>query len=253
MATTVIISVLATFTAVIIILAIIYFFMTLYKRKRESRRELIYDVPYAYELPPLPPRILRRNSGIYDTISNGSNGDPQNQPQTMIDNNTSQCQSRSLDRVALADSEVPVVVSCIATLNNSSLRNESDAEDTANDAAISQCPPVSPVEALIGTRPSTQLDLSSERANETETEPPLNLEIGEITDLEELTGVEDQIGELRILGMNVTANVLYQPSTRFQLERNPAYNTNVAIAPEIETSENVAYEHCESNNISLIP
>ena len=47
---------------------------------------------------------------------------------------------------------------------------------------------------------------------------------------------------------NVAMNVSYQPSTNLNFERNFAYGTNVAIAPEIETSENIAYEHSESNN-----
>ena len=52
--------------------------------------------------------------------------------------------------------------------------------------------------------------------------------------------------ELRIPSPNITENVSYQPTTSFSQERNPAYGTNVAIAPEIETSENIAYEHSKS-------
>ena len=42
---------------------------------------------------------------------------------------------------------------------------------------------------------------------------------------------------------NVTEDASYQPSTRFSLEMNLAYGTNIAIAPEIEASNNIAYEH----------
>ena len=43
-------------------------------------------------------------------------------------------------------------------------------------------------------------------------------------------------------------NSAYQPSTNFSFARNPAYGTNVGIAPEIETEDNAAY-HC---NIAIL-
>ena len=36
-------------------------------------------------------------------------------------------------------------------------------------------------------------------------------------------------------------NSAYQPSTNFLFATNPAYGTNIGIAPEIETEENAAY------------
>ena len=61
----------------------------------------------------------------------------------------------------------------------------------------------------------------------------------------ELTDVEDQVNEPR---MNIMVNVSYQPSsTCFNIERNPAYGTDIAVAPEIETSENITYECCKNS------
>ena len=83
----IIISVIVTITAVIIVLVSTYFIVTQCKKKKESGRELIYDVPYGYELPAYLPFllhahvVLRRNSEIYETISNGSNDELHNQPQ----------------------------------------------------------------------------------------------------------------------------------------------------------------------------
>ena len=210
-------------------------------RKRKSKRELLYDVPYNYELPPLPPRIKRTDSGIYDTISNGSNDGLQNQPLAHVDN-ISQCEHRSQDRVVLPSSEVPA-----ASMSPPSGEND----NTVNDTVVSQFPPANP-EAIISARPvsssctqSVEIDLSSERTNGSDL--LLNLEVG-VTTNEPI--VETQNDELRTPKtiLNITANVSYQPSTNFDFERNPAYRTNVAIAPEIETHENIAYEHSESNN-----
>ena len=44
-------------------------------------------------------------------------------------------------------------------------------------------------------------------------------------------------------GVRMQENVSYQPSTNFIFATNPAYETDIAIAPEIPTEENVAYQH----------
>ena len=46
-------------------------------------------------------------------------------------------------------------------------------------------------------------------------------------------------------GIRMSENVSYQPSlvSSITLDPNPTYGTNVAIAPEIETEENIAYQH----------
>ena len=71
--------ILTTVLAVTVAVGLIYFAGTQCRRK--SRGQLLYDAPYNYELPPLPPHIQRTDSGIYDTISNSSKDGQQNQPQ----------------------------------------------------------------------------------------------------------------------------------------------------------------------------
>ena len=160
------------------------------------------------------------DSGIYDTISNGSKDGLQDQPQGYT-----QSETKSLDsKVVSPDSEILAANSC---LNNSPLSDENG--NTVIDIAISQFP--STDTAWLSSTRSVGIDSSSERAD-----LPLNLD----TDTAE--NLNDE------LSPNVTENVSYQPSTKFSQERNPAYGTNVAIALEIDTSENIAYEHSEFNN-----
>ena len=152
------------------------------------------------------------SSGINDAISNGSNCDLQNQPQVNVQ--ISQRESRSLDRahsvqVVLPDSEVSA-----ATDNSQCYRTDKNGN---TESVISHAT----TNATTCTRPSsTQLDLSSERADGASVQ--LNQEVGVTT---------------------VTNSSDFKPNTNFDVERNLAYGTNIAIAPEIETSENMAYEH----------
>ena len=64
------ISVVATLVLIIAVSTVV-FMLRKYYIKRRLRHEY-YDVPdhLIYALPPLPPRIQRKDSGIYDTISN---------------------------------------------------------------------------------------------------------------------------------------------------------------------------------------
>ena len=43
-------------------------------------------------------------------------------------------------------------------------------------------------------------------------------------------------------GLHLQENVSYQPSTKFTLATNLAYGADIAIAPEVETERNMAYE-----------
>jgi hypothetical protein len=102
--------------------------------------------------------------------------------------------------------------------------HKSDGEVIAatSNIAISQLPSTNPDTARLS---ATHSYSPSERAN-----LPLNL----ATNRAEIPN-----DELGIPSPNTTENVSYQPSTRFSLERNPAYGTSIAIAPEIETSANI--------------
>jgi hypothetical protein len=178
----------------LVAISLFYFAGTRYRRGKL----VIYDTPYNYDLPPLPPHLQRMDSRIYDTISNSHRDDPQNQP-----------------------------------LTHTQGYHKSDREIIAatNDVAISLLPSTNPDTARLS---ATHSYSPSERAN-----LPLNL----ATNRAEIPN-----DELGIPSPNTTENVSYQPSTRFSLERNPAYGTkNIAIAPEIETSTNIAYEHINPN------
>ena len=115
-----------------------------------------------------------------------------------------------------------------------SLDNKFESEhDESGEFVTSQFPSTNPDDSStlsIGPGP----DSPSERAN-----LPLNL----ATD-DRAENPNDEFGV--IPSPNVIENVSYQQSTRFSLERNPAYGTDIAIAPEIGTRANIAYEHTVS-------
>ena len=77
---------------------------------------------------------------------------------------------------------------------------------------------------------------------------PLN---GEITN--EFTGAEESPYDELIRTDVVRENLSHQSSKIFDFEANPAYGTDVAIAPEIATSDNIAYETGESTMSQYIP
>jgi hypothetical protein len=194
---------LVTVIAVMVAIPLVYFAGARYRRGHS----VIYDIPYNYELPPLPPRLQRMDSGIY----NNSNGDIlQNQPLTHP-----RTQSESDNKL---DGEIIAANRCLIN----SPFNVKSCE--AMNLAISQ---------FLSTNSDT-VRLSSTHSDSPSIESPLNLATNR---------AKTPNDELGIPSPNVTENVSYQPSTRFSLERNPAYGTNIAIAPEIETSANIAYEH----------
>ena len=309
---------LTTVIAVVVVVALVYFAGTRYKRI--SRGQLIYDVPYNYELPPLPPRIRRMDSGIYDTISNGSKDGLQDQLQGYA-----QSELKSLDsKVVSPEYEIFAAINSNSPVSNENDNTEisSTNPDTAsthlvgadssseradlplnldtdtaenlndelripnpniteinlvptsvqkeilliaiapeietseniayeysesnntNETVVSQSS-IASSDAVVSIVPppthSIETDSSLERVDRADL--PSNLEVREPR---EDSTAENTNGELRVPSPDVAVNASYQPSTNFNLERNSAYGTNVAIAPEIETSENIAYEHNKS-------
>ena len=62
---------------------------------------------------------------------------------------------------------------------------------------------------------------------------------------------ESMICEETAIHVQMQKNTSYQPSTSFVCFNNPAYGTDVAIAPEIPTEDNIAYQHtCSSQQSS---
>ena len=215
------ISMLVTLTAVIIVVMVVVILCFAGTRYRRGQLT-IYDTPYNYQLPPLPPRVLRMDSGNYDTISNGSKYDLQRQPLGYT-----QSESNSLDNKL--DDET------IITANRCLINSFSDESvEATNGIAISRFPSTNPDTAKDSATHSIGIDSPSERAN-----LPLNLATDD--------RANDELGN--IPSPNVIENISYQPSTRFSLERNPAYGTDIAIAPEIETNASIAYK----SNVQSLP
>ena len=227
----------AVLTAVLVAIALICLY-----RKR-FRRELVYDVPTNYKQPPLPPCVRRLDSGIDDTNTN-NNTDDQSPAHVhnvicQLESSTSQLE----DGIVSPDSEVTVATSSTTTPNNSP-PSEKNNTDIVNNTIIAQSLAISP-DAVVSARPpspthSVEMDLSLERADGTDL--LLNLEVG--VAIKESTA-ENMTDECRVPTPDVAVNALYQPSTNFNFERNSAYGTDVAIAPEIQTSKNIAYEHSD--------
>ena len=206
-------------TLIIVIIVVMVAIILLYFVGTRCRRgQLIpYNTSHNYQLPPLPPRTLRTDSGNYDTISNGSKDDLQRQPPGYT-----QSESNSLDNKL--DDETTAANRCLINPFND------ESVEATNGIAISQFPSTNPDTAKDSATHSIGIDSPSERAN-----LPLNL----ATD-DRAENPNDEFGV--IPSPNVIENVSYQPSTRFSLERNPAYGTDIAIAPEIGTRANIAYK-----------
>ena len=159
-------------TIAIILLGIAALFKMLSNWKKRSIN--IYEIPYDYAVPPLPPSITvtRIDSVIYDTIS----------------------------------------------------------EDFFKDISLQQADAPSQTESPNGT---VSLDVASDSRD---------------AKLNSMEFDEDHTSEQRNendTGIRMLENESYQPSlvSNIMLDPNPTYGTNVATAPEIETEENIAYQH----------
>ena len=88
--------------------------------------------------------------------------------------------------------------------------------------------------------------------------PPHDEEISQVHLEESSTGDHHHMHpsgntEALVDGTTMKANESYE-TTKFNahLVRNPAYGTNIAIAPEIATEENVAYDHHVHRSITQV-
>ena len=64
------------------------------------------------------------------------------------------------------------------------------------------------------------------------------------------TSQEESMTREETVHVLMQENASYQPSTNFDLFTNPAYGTDIAIAPEIPTEINIAYQHMYSSQQS---
>ena len=168
----------------------------------------IYDAPYTnHHLPPLPSRTQRM------AIYNSSRDDQQNQPLGNI-----QSESKSLDNKFESEG-----ITANRSLNNNSQLSDKSGKATNETVVLSQSP---------STNPDTTEDSStfSIRPDSPSDSLLLNLAIDDRAE-----NPNDELGIIPSPHVTEIAS-----STRFSLEMNPA------IAPEVETRANIAYEHMVS-------
>ena len=237
-------------TVVIVAVALVYFSRNRYRRK--SREQLIqYDATYNYELPTL---LQRMDSENHDATSNDSeNRQPHGYTQSKFpeskpilpDSTPVSPESKPVlpvikpvspdskpaspdSKPALPDSKPVSPDSEISSAANSCLNNsplgDENGNVAVNDNPISQFPSTNLDTAKPLSVHSVGTDSPSEGADLT-----LNLAIDIVENLSD---------EPRTPSPNIDEKVSYQSSTRFSLERNPAY-------------KNIAYEHMISSSQPL--
>ena len=226
-------------TIVIILLGVPIFKMLSNWKKRSLN---IYENPYDYAVSPLPPcnTFRRIDSEIYDTISEDFCKDVSLQQADALSQTESPNGTASLD--VASDSRD-------AKLNSMEFNEDHTGEQHNADYNY------------ISSRESpTFTDGGTVRAAATVcTQVSVDLHFYQsISDPDGTCGQhlisdpstimmtnEMESSPENDIGIRMLENESYQPSlvSSITLDQNPAYETNVAIAPEIETEENIAYQH----------
>ena len=256
------ISVIATLVLIIAVSAVVFTLRKYHVKQR--RRQNFYDVAYHYALPPLPPRVQEMDSGIYDTISNESTECETTFSTAVVNDILCNGISFTLEQSNIENGDAPFTV--IST-NDAEVFQNSVAE---NDAM--QNPPTSDksaevLENKIGENRARVADINFESnlvVNESifgaealglqknqDQKKKLMADESVIQDntLQEKTMTCDET----VHNIQMQENAMYQPSTiaNFVLFNNPAYGTDIAIAPEIPAENNIAYQHtCSSQQSS---
>ena len=213
---------------------------------RRRLRQHVYDVPDHYPLPPLPPRIHRLDSGINDTISNkdveydetfftaatGINDIPWNtHGQSNIENGDDPSTGAENFQNTVVENDL------MQNFNESVKVQENENIARAANINFERIPVIN--ESIFDAE-ALGLQEHQEIADESVIQPNTLEKESTTCDSEETAHVQMQ------------ENTSYQPSTNFVYFNNPAYVTNnIAIAPEILTEDNSAYQHtCSSQQRS---
>ena len=211
----------------------------------QKRRLTLYDAPYNYALPPLPPRINRMDSGLYDTISEKTvseselNADLSSQEP--VKDITLHSLTVTCDGSGIQESGVE---------ENQTETGDTEANREVDEMNVStSCEGVNVLENDVtvetetgNTEVNREVDTIEEN---TSSEGEKILE----NDVTIRTGSTEVNSEFKVeestpcTGVRMQENVSYQPSTNFDFATNPAYETDIAIAPEIPTEDNVAYRY----------
>ena len=232
------ISVVATLVLTVTVSAVVFMFIFRRYHIRRRLRRHVYDVPDHYPLPPLPPRIHRLDSGINDTISNkdvkydktfftaatGINDIPWNiHGQSNIENG---------DDPSTGAENFQNTVDLMQNFNESVKVQENENIARAANINFESIPVIN--ESIFDAE-ALGLQENQEIADESVIQPNTWEKESTTCDSEETAHIQMQ------------DNTSYQPSTNFFYFNNPAYGTYIAIAPEIPTEDNSAYQHtCSS-------
>ena len=202
----------------------------------QKRRLTLYDVPYNYALPPLPPRIQRMDSGLYDTIYESKVSESEL--------NTVHSSQEPVKDIALH--------SLTATCDGSRIQesgvgeNQTETDDTEANREVDEmnvntsCEGVNMLEndVTVGTETgSTEVNREVDKMEENTSSEGEKMVENDVT-----VGTETEESTI-CTGVTMQENESYQPSTNFDFTANPAYETDIAIAPEIPTEDNVAYQY----------
>ena len=286
-----------TTLVLIITVSTVVFMLRKYYIKRKLLRDH-YDVPdrlvYAHALPPLPPRIHRMDSGVYDTISNKNtecetafstavvNDIPCNGIHSNIENDIDTTGAEVFQNIITSEShhdsmpnppktegsenKIRENRAMAANINFESttvvneklfderahvniIASESDHDSTPNppetEGSENKIRENRATAANINFESTTVVNekIFGERALELQENQEKEKKVDESI-IQDYTLEKESTTREETVHVQMQENASYQPlaNTNFVLFTNPAYGTDIAIAPEIPTEDNIAYQ-----------
>ena len=252
-------SVIATLVLIIAVSTVVFMLRKYYIKRKLLRDhfKLAYAVPNRCHsaLPPLPaPRIQRmQDSGIYEPISNHENVE---------------CESFVYGRSNIENGDGPSSTGFVDTTGAEVFHNIIASENGDHDSMVN--PPKTEgsenkirenrvMAANINFESTTGVNekIFDERALELqenqEKEKKVDESIIQVYALEKESTTREET-----VYVQMQENASYQPlaNTNFVLSANPAYGTDIAIAPEIPTEDNIAYQRtrmCSTGSQLIAP
>ena len=226
---------------------------------KRRRRQDFYDVPYYYTLPPLPPRVQRTDpdSEIYDFISK-KNMECETSFSIAVEGDIP-CHriSFTLGQSNVENGDAPSTGSGVIDTTDAEVSQNTVAENDAmqNPHTFNESAEVQENENLARAAninfenkavAKESIIFGTEALGLQENQDKVAADEGVI---QANTLQEENMTQLceETVHVQMQENALYQPSTNFVLFANPAYGTDIAIAPEIPTEDNIAYQRtCSS-------
>ena len=264
--TVVAIAVVATLVMVVtsaVGICLMFMIRSQYQKQRLSLT--LYDVPYNYALPPLPPRVQRKDLGLYDTISNDdiNNMESETAFSTAAVNSVFHNRISFNEQYNIENDVVPSVFDTETCQKENEMNTSVLSQKLMNDIVMQSIPATSDAsrmqERWVGESRTLRTETGDTGVNRevhvdemeesTASSVRVTIQENQVTVGESRTEMNDtQINNVveestPCTGVRMQENVSYQPSTNFIFATNPAYETDIAIAPEIPTEENVAYQH----------